>query len=258
MNAAVPTSVSAAVASTSEPAAWPATSSVADPALELTEVALRVGSGDAAVTALFRINLTVRAGEFLAVIGPSGSGKSSLLAVAGALTRPTVGTVRVAGTDLGPLGPRALTRLRREHIGYVFQSANLMPSLTAREQLLLPMHLAGRLDSAARRRADELLEAVGISARADRRPHQLSGGERQRVGLARALMPEPELLLVDEPTSALDRERAREVVALLADQSRQRATATIMVTHDSAVLDLADRVQRLVDGRLLAHEDPPR
>lgn len=248
MNATVPTSS----------AASSATSSVADPALELTEVTLRVGSGDAAVTALFRINLAVRAGEFLAVIGPSGSGKSSLLAVAGALTRPSSGTVRVAGKDLGPLSPRALTRLRREHIGYVFQSANLMPSLTAREQLLLPMHLAGRLDSAARRRADELLEAVGISARADRRPHQLSGGERQRVGLARALMPQPELLLVDEPTSALDRERAREVVALLADQSRLRATATIMVTHDSAVLDLANRVQRLVDGRLLAHEDPPR
>ena len=223
-------------------------------ALELTGVTLRVGVGDAAVTALDRVDLLARAGEFLAVVGPSGSGKSSLLAVAGALTRPTSGTVRIDGTDLAGLSARALTRLRRDRIGYVFQSANLMPSLTAREQLLLPMHLSGRLDAAARRRADELLEAVGMAHRAGRRPHQLSGGERQRTGLARALMTQPALLLVDEPTSALDRERAREVVALLAAQSRLRSTATVMVTHDSGVLDLVDRSRRLQDGRLLPEE----
>jgi putative ABC transport system ATP-binding protein len=176
--------------------------------------------------------------------------------VAGALTRPTSGTVRIDGTDLAGLSARALTRLRRDRIGYVFQSANLMPSLTAREQLLLPMHLSGRLDAAARRRADELLEAVGMAHRAGRRPHQLSGGERQRTGLARALMTQPALLLVDEPTSALDRERAREVVALLAAQSRLRSTATVMVTHDSGVLDLVDRSRRLLDGRLLPEGDP--
>jgi putative ABC transport system ATP-binding protein len=221
------------------------------PVLELAGVTLRLGIGEAAVTTLDGVDLIVRAGEFLAVVGPSGSGKSSLLAVAGALTTPGSGTVRIAGTDLGPLGPRALTRLRRDHIGYVFQSANLMPSLTAREQLLLPMHLAKRLDSGARDRANELLETVGMTARADRRPDQLSGGERQRIGLARALMPRPELLLVDEPTSALDRERAGEIVALLARQSRSSATATVMVTHDTHVLGLADRARRLVDGRLL-------
>jgi putative ABC transport system ATP-binding protein len=227
------------------------------PVLELAGVTLRVGNGEAAVTAIDQVDLIVRAGEFLAVIGPSGSGKSSLLAVAGALTRPSTGTVRVAGTDLGPLGPGALTRLRRDHIGYVFQSANLMPSLTVREQLLLPMHLAGRLDPSARRRADELLESVGMASRAGRRPHELSGGERQRTGLARALMPQPELLLVDEPTSALDRERAGQIVGLLADRTRSSATATVMVTHDPSALDLADRTRRLVDGRLL-DLDPSR
>lgn len=201
------------------------------------------------------VTLTVRRGEKVVVIGPSGSGKSSLLAVAGALTRPTAGTVRIGGVDLAGLDARALTRLRRDRIGYVFQSANLMPSLTAREQLLLPMHVAGRLDGAARRRADELLEAVGMAHRADRRPHQLSGGERQRTGLARALMSRPALLLVDEPTSALDRERAREVVALLAEQSHVRATATVMVTHDSSVLDLVDRARQLRDGRFLPEGD---
>ncbi|MFR0358190.1 ABC transporter ATP-binding protein [Streptomyces sediminimaris] len=234
------------------PALTPAPSSGtgASPALRLTDVTLQLGSGEQRVTALDQVTLTVSPGEFLAVTGPSGSGKSSLLAVAGGLQTPTQGTVHVAGADLSGLSERRRTAHRRRHIGYVFQHANLLASLTALEQLLLPAHLSGRLSAAARSRATELLEAVGMTHRADRRPDQLSGGERQRVGLARALVMAPEVLLVDEPTSALDRARARDVVNLLAEQTRARTTATVMVTHDTEILDAADRVLSLRDGRL--------
>lgn len=219
-------------------------------ALRLTDVTLRLGTDAAQVTALREVSLSVSPGQFLAVTGPSGSGKSSLLAVAGGLQTPTAGSVRVAGADLVALSERKRTSYRRRHVGYVFQHANLIPSLTAREQLLLPAHLAGRLDAVTRRRADELLAAVGMAERAGGRPHQLSGGERQRVGLARALLLGPEILLVDEPTSALDRSRGREVVALLAEQTRVRNTATVMVTHDTEILDAADHVLTLRDGTL--------
>nr|WP_225850205.1 ABC transporter ATP-binding protein [Streptomyces sp. HPF1205] len=217
----------------------------------MTGVTLRLGSDEQQVTALDQVTLAVTAGEFLAVTGPSGSGKSSLLAVAGGLQTPTEGTVHVAGADLTTLTERRRTAHRRQHIGYVFQNANLMASLTAVEQLLLPAHLAGRLDNAARTRAAELLEAVGMAHRADRRPHQMSGGERQRIGLARALVLSPVVLLVDEPTSALDRARARDVADLLAEQTRKNNTATVMVTHDTEILDAADRVLTLRDGRLI-------
>ncbi|MFD2415263.1 ABC transporter ATP-binding protein [Amycolatopsis pigmentata] len=218
--------------------------------LHLSDVTLRLGNDEQQVTALDHVTLAVPAGQFLAVTGPSGSGKSSLLAVTGGLQTPTEGTVHVAGVDLTTLKEHQRTAHRRRHIGYVFQHANLMASLTAREQLLLPAHIAGRLDTAARRRAEELLEAVGMAGRADRRPHQLSGGERQRIGLARALVLAPDVLLVDEPTSALDRARAHDIARLLAEQTRVHNTATVMVTHDSEILDAADHVLNLRDGRL--------
>ncbi|MCC3654861.1 ABC transporter ATP-binding protein [Streptomyces sp. S07_1.15] len=220
------------------------------PGLRLSGVTLALGDGDTAVTALDDVSLTVEPGEFVAVVGPSGSGKSSLLAVAGGLQRPTSGTVEVAGTELTALSDKERTAARRRHIGFVFQQSNLLASLTVREQLLLPLHIDGRLDAAARARADELIKAVGLTLRAGARPHQLSGGERQRAGLARALMTSPAVLLVDEPTSALDRVRATEAVRLLAEQTHERGTATVMVTHDSAILDAADRVYEMLDGRL--------
>jgi putative ABC transport system ATP-binding protein len=220
------------------------------PALSLTEVTLRLGNGEQQVTALDQVTLAVTPGRFLAVTGPSGSGKSSLLAVAGGLRLPTEGAIHVAGVDLTSLKEHQRTAHRRRHVGYVFQQANLMASLTAREQLLLPAHIAGRLDAAARRRADELLDAVGMTGQADRRPHQLSGGERQRIGLARALVLAPEILLVDEPTSALDRARAHDIARLLAEQTRVHGTATVMVTHDTEILDVADHVLTLRDGRI--------
>ncbi|MFG3347602.1 ABC transporter ATP-binding protein [Streptomyces sp. NPDC048018] len=218
--------------------------------LRLEDVTLTLGDGGTAVTALDHVGLCVAPGEFVAVVGPSGSGKSSLLAVAGGLQRPASGTVHVAGTELTALSDRERTAARRRHIGFVFQQSNLLASLTVREQLLLPLHFDGRLDSAARARADELIEAVGLTHRAGARPHQLSGGERQRAGLARALMSSPAVLLVDEPTSALDRLRSAEAVRLIAEQTHERGTATVMVTHDTAIMGAADRVHEMVDGRL--------
>ncbi|NUV51856.1 ABC transporter ATP-binding protein [Streptomyces coelicolor] len=218
--------------------------------LRLHDVCLTLGDGDTAVTALDHVKLTFALGEFVAVVGPSGSGKSGLLAVAGGLQRPTSGRVHIAGTELTALPDKERTAARRRHIGFVFQQSNLLASPTVREQLLLPPHIDGRLDAAARARADELIEAVALTHRAGSRPHQLSGGERRRAGPARALMTSPAVLLVDEPTSALDRVRSAEAVRLIAEQTHRHGTATVMVTHDTAIMDAADRVHEMVDGRL--------
>lgn len=218
--------------------------------LTLSDVTLDLGDGDESVRALGNVDLTVAPGELLAVVGPSGSGKSSLLAVAGAMLRPTSGTVHVDGVDLVAVSDKERTRIRRERIGFVFQGVNLLPSLTAIEQLLLLPHLDGRRPSASRQRAEQLLADVGMSHRRDRRPHQLSGGERQRVGIARALMAAPALLLADEPTSALDHARGCEIVDLLAERAHLDGVATVLVTHDESMLDRVDRVVRMADGRL--------
>jgi putative ABC transport system ATP-binding protein len=219
-----------------------------EPGLRLTRVTLRLGDGDSVVTALDDVHLDVRPGELVAVVGPSGSGKSSLLAVAGTLTTPDEGTVIIDGVDLATLSAKGRARFRREHIGFVFQSGNLLPALTAVDQLRLVAHIAGRHQ--ASRDPLELLAEVGMTAKAARRPHEMSGGERQRVGIARALMTKPSLLLVDEPTAALDRARSQEVVELLARETRRSGVATVMVTHDHDVLHHCDRVLEMVDGRL--------
>lgn len=197
-----------------------------------------------------RRGLDVAPGELVAVVGPSGSGKSSLLAVAGALVRPDSGTVRVGGTDLTSASARELTRVRREEIGFVFQSGNLVPALTALDQLRLPLTF-GRV--AEPRDPLALLAEVGMDHKARRRPHQLSGGERQRVGIARALVHRPSVLLVDEPTAALDRQRSQDVVALLARETHEHGVATVVVTHDHEVLHHCDRVHEMMDGRLTEH-----
>ncbi|MDV6293313.1 ABC transporter ATP-binding protein [Rhodococcus aetherivorans] len=224
------------------------TSTIPTTGLALSGVTLRFGDGDNTVVALDDVNLHVAAGELVAIVGPSGAGKSSLLAVAGGLTRPTTGVVTLVGIDVSALPNRALTRLRRERVGFVFQSGNLVPALTARDQLRLVPKITGRPG----RDPDELLGAVGMSHRADRRPGQLSGGERQRVGIARALVSRPALLLVDEPTAALDRTRSHEVVELLARETHDAGVAGIMVTHDHDVLEHCDRILEMVDGRLHA------
>lgn len=216
------------------------------PALEITDAVLELGDGDARVRALDDVSMTVPVGEFVAVVGPSGAGKSSLLAIAGALTRPDSGTVRVHGTDLATLSRRDVTKFRLRNIGFVFQAGNLIPALTSEDQLRLSARLAGN------RQFDPqpLLESVGMGHRAKHRPGQLSGGERQRVGIARALVNAPSLLLVDEPTAALDRRRSHEVVELLADRAHDANVAVVMVTHDRDVLGHCDRVLEMVDGRL--------
>lgn len=219
-------------------------------ALNLTDVTLTLPAGDETVTALDRVTLSVAQGELVAIVGPSGSGKSSLLAVAGALMPATSGSVAIAGHSLAGLSKRKLALVRRNNVGFVFQSTNLLPSLSARDQLLLVPHIAGRITAKDRAKADDLLASVGMAHRVDRRPAQLSGGERQRVGIARALMGDPAVLLVDEPTSALDHSRADDIVALLADRVYATKTACVMVTHDTEVLAHADRVLRMHDGVL--------
>ncbi|SFI60678.1 MULTISPECIES: ABC transporter ATP-binding protein [Microbacterium] len=216
------------------------------PALDITDAVLELGDGDSRIRALDEVSLTVQPGEFLAIVGPSGSGKSSLLAIAGALSRPDSGTVRVHGTAIAGLSKSATSKFRLRNIGFVFQSGNLLASLTATDQLRLAGRLAGnrRVDTAA------LLSSVGMEHRAGHRPGELSGGERQRVGIARALVNDPSLLLVDEPTAALDRRRSHEVVRVLADRAHDSGVAVVMVTHDRDVLEHCDRILEMVDGRL--------
>lgn len=218
--------------------------------LELTGVTVTVPDGDGVRTLLSSVDLAVGAGEVVALTGPSGSGKSTLLAVAGLLRRPDAGEVVLAGQAAGGLRERARTRLRARTVGVVYQSANLFPSLTAVEQLEIVAHVQGRLDAAARRRARDLLGELGIADRSALLPRHLSGGERQRVGLARALMAEPRVLLADEPTASLDPRLADEVAGLLAAQARERGLATLVVTHDDAPLRHADRRVELDGGAL--------
>ncbi|MFF1277385.1 ABC transporter ATP-binding protein [Streptomyces marokkonensis] len=218
--------------------------------LELTDVTLTYPDGGTRLTALDRVTLDVPRGTVTAVVGPSGSGKSSLLAVAATLVTPDSGTVTVDGTPTAGLSRGDLTELRRRSIGIVFQQPNLLPSLTAAEQLQVMAGIDGRSPGRARGRALELLDAVGLAGQAGRRPHQLSGGQRQRVNIARALMNDPTVLLVDEPTSALDHERGAAVMDLLTRLTHRRATATVLVTHDRALLTAVDRIAEVHDGRL--------
>ncbi|GHD98696.1 ABC transporter ATP-binding protein [Streptomyces alanosinicus] len=218
--------------------------------LNLSGITLTYPDGEHRLTALDQVSLDVPRGTLTAVIGPSGSGKSSLLAVAATLVTPDAGTVTVDGVTTAGLSRGELTELRRRRIGIVFQQPHLLPSLTAAEQLQLMARIDGRSPAKARGRALELLAAVGLTAQAGRRPHRLSGGQRQRIGIARALMNDPTLLLVDEPTSALDHERGAAVVDLITRLTHERATATVLVTHDRTHLTGADRIAEVHDGRL--------
>ena len=217
--------------------------------LVMSGVSLRHGDAAETVQALDSVDLTVAPGQLAAIVGPSGAGKSSLLAVAGGLARPDEGTVTVAGQDMTVSSRRTRTELRRRHIGFVFQSGNLLPALTAIDQLRLVQRLGPRSER-SERDPRELLADVGMADKADRRPHQLSGGERQRVGIARALVTEPTVLLVDEPTAALDRARSHDIVQLLAREARQRSVAVVMVTHDHDVLEYCDTVYEMIDGKI--------
>jgi putative ABC transport system ATP-binding protein len=219
--------------------------------LVIDSVSLELGDGDQKVKALDNVSATIEAGQLAAVVGPSGAGKSSLLAVCGGLRTPTSGSVSIDGQQISSLKSEQLTRIRRDYIGFVFQQSNLVPALTAIDQLLLVASLKGRRPNQADRdRACALLDEVGMSHRLDRRPDQMSGGERQRVGIARSLMGEPTVLLVDEPTSMLDHARGRAIVELLSSRCEQHKVAALMVTHDPGMLDAASMVMYISDGRL--------
>lgn len=226
-------------------------------ALALREVSVSVPDGLGVRTLLDRVELEVGAGEVVAITGPSGSGKSTLLAVAGLLRRPDSGEVEIAGAAASGLRERQRTALRRDHVALVFQAANLLPALTAREQLELVAHIGGGRRGQARERALTLLAEVGLDGRAEQLPRQLSGGERQRVGIARALMSQPSVLLADEPTAALDAELSGEVAAVLAETARARGLACLIVSHDEAPLTHADRRLHL-SGGALRKPDPLR
>lgn len=219
----------------------------------LDDVTLTYPDGDARVTAVDHVTLEGRPGVLTGITGPSGSGKSSLLAVAATLVRPDSGRVVVAGTETTGLSRAEATRLRRESLGIVFQQPQLLPALTTREQLRVMAELGGRggreRRAAVRSRVDDLLDAVGLADIGDRRPAQLSGGQRQRVAIARALVHDPRVLLVDEPTSALDTARGAEIMALIARLTRERGTATLLVTHDLVHRDTLDEIVEVVDGR---------
>ncbi len=223
--------------------------------ITLDDVTLTFPDGDSRITAVDHVSLTAPAGVVTGITGPSGSGKSSLLAVAATLIRPDSGRVLIGGTDAAALSRNDATALRRERIGIVFQQSNLVPSLTAREQLLVMAELGGgghRRRAEVRERSDELLDAVGLAAHGGKRPAQLSGGQRQRVSIARALVHNPPVLLVDEPTSALDQERGAEIMALIARLTHERDTATMLVTHDLVHSGALDALVTVVDGRLTA------
>jgi putative ABC transport system ATP-binding protein len=223
------------------------------PALELHDVRKVYPSGDEEVVALDHAALTVETGELVALVGPSGSGKSTLLSIAGGLLSPTEGRVLVGGEDISDLGEKERTAFRRHHIGFVFQAVNLVPFLTARENVELVPELTGGRDKELRARADQLLDELGLADRRRARAAKLSGGERQRVAIGRALINQPELVLFDEPTSALDTKLGEQVMELIQREVHERGVAGVLVTHDTRITHFCDRTVEIVDGRL--HDD---
>ncbi|WP_045076004.1 ABC transporter ATP-binding protein [Psychromicrobium lacuslunae] len=219
-------------------------------ALELIDITLAYPDGDGQVIALDAVNLAVQKGQMCALIGPSGSGKSSLLAVAATLIKPSRGTVVIDGVSAAALAERELSGLRREKVGIIFQQPNLITSLTAVEQLVIADRLRGKSAKASASKAVKLLELVGLGDSMRKFPHQLSGGQRQRVNIARALMGSPRLLLVDEPTAALDHQRSESIVRLLVRLTKEFEVATVMVTHDTEFVPLSDTVASMRDGKL--------
>ncbi|HEU4644176.1 MAG TPA: ABC transporter ATP-binding protein [Burkholderiales bacterium] len=209
--------------------------------------------GDAQVHALRGVDLEIRAGEFIVLLGPSGSGKSTLLNILGGLDTPTTGKVQFLEHELSAADEAALTRYRREHVGFVFQFYNLIPSLTARENVALVTDIAAQPMSPA-----EALTWVGLGGRLDHFPSQLSGGEQQRVAIARAIAKRPQVLLCDEPTGALDYETGKLVLEVIAKINAQLGTTSMVITHNAAISGMADRVLRLGDGRIVGEEKPAR
>jgi putative ABC transport system ATP-binding protein len=225
------------------------------PAVTARSLTRRYGQGATAVDALKGVDLSIRSGEMVAVMGPSGSGKSTLMHLLAGLDAPDAGSVHIAGRDITRMSDRELTKLRRTHIGFVFQSFNLLPTLTAEENVTLPLSIAGRKPDRAA--LDALLERMGLAERRGHRPAQLSGGQQQRVAVARALIAQPTVLFADEPTGNLDSTAGAGVLRLLRDAVDLDGQTTVMVTHDPRAAATADRVLFLADGRVVADLDQP-
>jgi len=220
--------------------------------ISVRALSMRLASGGREVHVLTDVSLDVPAGQFLAIAGPSGSGKSTLLGLIAGLDQPTAGQIEVAGVDVTALDEDGLARFRRDHVGYVFQSFHLLPTLTAQENVAVPLELAG--DAGAAARAAALLAEVGLAERAHHYPVQLSGGEQQRVAVARAMARRPALLLADEPTGNLDSATGKQIIELLVSVNRRLGSTLVLVTHDAALAAHADRVVTLRDGRIVSDE----
>ncbi len=229
-----------------------ATTSDTEPLVDIRHLSLAYQLGTSRIDVLREVDLRIEAGERVAIAGPSGSGKTSLLLLLSGLEKPVAGSIRVAGTDLSTLDANGLADLRRADIGIVFQSFHLLPSLSALDNVALPLQLADQQDAHAR--AEAQLRRVGLGARMDHYPSQLSGGEQQRVAIARALVHRPRLLLADEPTGNLDDHTAEAIRGLLFELNRESGTTLVLVTHDMDFAARCDRVLRLHDGQL--HESP--
>jgi putative ABC transport system ATP-binding protein len=227
------------------------------PVVEAHEVTRRFGEGETAVDALRGVSLEVRPGELVAVMGPSGSGKSTLMHILAALDKPTSGRVAIAGEDVGSLSDTDVTLLRRKHIGFVFQFFNLLPMLSAEENILLPLSIAGERPD--RPFVDDLVKRVGLADRREHRPAELSGGQQQRVAIARALVSRPTVVFADEPTGNLDSRTGQEILELVRSATEEYGQTTVMVTHDAAAAAIADRILFLADGLIadqLARSEP--
>jgi putative ABC transport system ATP-binding protein len=236
------------------PAAAAATEAAPGPVVEAHDLTRRYGAGDTAVDALRGVNLDVARGKLTAVMGPSGSGKSTLMHILAALDKPTGGYVVLAGTRLGELNDTQITKLRREHIGFIFQFFNLLPMLTAEENMLLPMTIAG--DKPEQAWFDDLIKNVGLEDRLSHRPAELSGGQQQRVAIARALVSRPTVVFADEPTGNLDSKTSEEILELMRRSVDSYGQTTVMVTHDPRAAAIADRILFLADGLIV--RDMPR
>ena len=222
------------------------------PVLEMEAVRKVYEVADEEVVALDHADLTLGSDEIVALVGPSGSGKTTLCSIAGGILSPTEGRVVVGGRDISDYSSKQLTEFRRDSVGFVFQTVNLIPFLTARENLLVVDEIGSRNRRRASERADQLLEELGLEDRAGNLPSQLSGGQKQRVAIGRSLMNEPALVLFDEPTSSLDTKLGEQMVELIRDEMKSRGTAAIIVTHDERITGYADRTVHITDGRLEA------
>jgi len=224
------------------------------PVLKVENLVKTYKLGAVEVNALQGVNLELKTREFVAIMGPSGSGKTTLLNLIGALDKPTKGKVYINGKDITSMHGRALTRLRRFTVGFVFQFYNLIPVLTAYENIELPLLVAGVSGKDRKKRIKELLDLVGLTPRAKHRPDELSGGEQQRVAIARALANRPKLILADEPTGDLDSKTGREVILALRDLCKREGVSVIVITHDSMVAEMADRVLLMRDGQFVGEK----